>query len=215
MFKRIKEDILMVHLRDPAARSTFEIFFCYSGLHAIWYHLIAHYLWEHGRYFSARLLSSLNRFFTGIEIHPAAKIGQRVFIDHGMGVVIGETTEIGNDVLLYQGVVLGGTSTAKEKRHPTIGDGVVIGSSALVIGNITLGNGSKVGAGSVVLEDVPNGATIVGVPGKIVHEKRKCAMDHEHQKLPDPIDETLKNLIKKQEYLENEISKLKGKNLDN
>lgn len=209
MFKRIKEDILMVHIRDPAARGSFEIFFCYSGLHSIWYHLIAHYLWNKSRCLSARIVSSLNRFLTGIEIHPAAKIGRRVFIDHGMGVVIGETTEVGNDVLLYKGVVLGGTSTVKEKRHPTIGDGVVIGSGALVIGNITLGNGSKVGAGSVVLEDVPDGATIVGVPGKIVQEERKCAMDHEHQNLPDPIDKTLKMLIKKQEYLENEINILK------
>ncbi|MBZ9570877.1 serine O-acetyltransferase [Methanobrevibacter sp. TMH8] len=210
MFDRIREDLLMVRLRDPAARSKFEIFFCYSGLHAVWYHLIAHYLWKHGHCLSARWISTVNRFFTGIEIHPAAKIGRRVFIDHGMGVVIGETTEVGNDVLLYQGVVLGGTSTVREKRHPTIGDGVVIGSGALIIGDIKLGNGSKVGAGSVVLKDVPNGATIVGVPGKIVHEKRPCAMDQEHQKLPDPIDEALKNLIEKQEILEEEINKLKN-----
>ncbi|MBZ9570210.1 serine O-acetyltransferase [Methanobrevibacter sp. TMH8] len=212
MFKRIKEDILMVNLRDPAARSSFEIFLCYSGLHSIWYHLFAHYLWNHGRYLSARIVSSINRFFTGIEIHPAAKIGRRVFIDHGMGVVIGETAEIGNDVILYKGVVLGGTSTIREKRHPTVGDGVVIGSGALIIGNITLGNGSKVGAGSVVLDNVPNGATIVGVPGKIVQEERKCAIDLEHQNLPDPIDKTLQMLLKRQKYLENEIIKLKQDN---
>ncbi|MCL2116569.1 MAG: serine O-acetyltransferase [Methanobrevibacter sp.] len=211
MFKRIKEDILMVHLRDPAAKSSLEVFFCYSGLHAVWCHLVAHYLWDHRHCLSARILSSINRFFTGIEIHPAVKIGRRVFIDHGMAVVIGETSEIGDDVLLYQGVVLGGTSSVTEKRHPTVGNGVVIGSGALIIGNITLGNGSKVGAGSVVLKNVPVGATVVGVPGKIVHEKRKCAIDLEHQKLPDPIDETLQKIMKKQEHLENEINKLKGK----
>ncbi|BBL61116.1 MAG: serine O-acetyltransferase [Methanobrevibacter arboriphilus] len=209
MFKRIKEDLLMVHIRDPAARSSFEIFFCYSGIHAIWYHLISHYLWNHGHYFSARLIASINRFFTGIEIHPAAKVGRRVFIDHGMGVVIGETAEIGDDVLMYQGVVLGGTSTVKEKRHPTVGNGVVIGSGALVIGNIYLGNGSKIGAGSVVLKDVPMGSTVVGVPGRVVHEKRKCAMDQEHQKLPDPVEEKLEKLVEKQEYLEKEIESLK------
>ena len=209
MFDRIKEDLLMVRLRDPAARGSFEIFLCYSGLHAVWYHLIAHYLWNHGYYFLARWLSVASRFLTGIEIHPAAIIGRRVFIDHGMGVVIGETAEVGDDVLIYQGVVLGGTSATKEKRHPTVGNGVVIGAGALVIGNIALGNGSKVGAGSVVLNDVPNCATVVGVPGKVVHEKRKCAMDQEHQKLPDPIDETLKKIIEKQELLEEEINKLK------
>jgi len=211
MFDRIKEDLLMVKLRDPAARGSFEIFLSYSGLHAVWYHLIAHYIWNHGYYFLARLISSVNRFFTGIEIHPGAKLGRRVFIDHGMGVVIGETAEVGDDVLIYMGVVLGGTSNSKEKRHPTIGNGVVIGSGALIIGNITIGNGSKVGAGSVVLEDVPNLATVVGVPGKIVHEKRDCAIDHNHQNLPDPINETLKQLIQKQEFLEEEINKLKNK----
>lgn len=211
MLKRIKEDISMVHHRDPAAKSSIEIFFCYSGLHAVWYHLIAHYLWNHNHCLSARIMSSITRFLTGIEIHPAAKLGRRVFIDHGMAVVIGETAEVGDDVLLYQGVVLGGTSSAKEKRHPTVGSGVVIGSGALIIGNITLGNGSKVGAGSVVLKDVSIGATVVGVPGKVVHEKRKCVMDLEHQKLPDPVDETLKKIIRKQEHLEKEIIKLKEK----
>ncbi|MCL2687336.1 MAG: serine O-acetyltransferase [Methanobrevibacter sp.] len=210
MFNRIKEDILMVHLRDPAARSTGEIFFCYSGLHAIWWHLIAHKLWTHRWFLVARIVSSINRFFTGVEIHPAVKIGRRIFIDHGMGVVIGETSEIGDDVLLYQGVVLGGTSAIKEKRHPTVGNGVVIGSGALVIGNIKIGNASKIGAGSVVLNDVPNGATVVGVPGKVVHEDRECAIDHNHQKLPDPIDETLKEIIKKQEDLEKEIMDIKN-----
>ena len=210
MFERIKEDILMVHLRDPAARSSAEIFFFYSGLHAVWGHLIAHYLWNHDFLFLARMVSTLNRFFTGVEIHPAVKIGRRVFIDHGMGVVVGETAEIGDDVLLYQGVVLGGTSGLKEKRHPTVGNGVVIGSRALVIGNIKLGNASKVGAGAVVLKDVPEGATVVGVPGKVVHENRKCAIDQDHQNLPDPIDEKLKDIIKKQEELEKEIAEIRN-----
>jgi len=213
MFDRIKEDLLMVQLRDPAARGSFEIFLFYSGLHAVWYHLIAHWLWNHGHCLLARWISTTSRFLTGVEIHPAATIGRRVFIDHGMGVVIGETAELGSDVMLYQGVVLGGTSTSKEKRHPTICNGVVIGSGALIIGNITLGNGSKVGAGSVVLSDVPKGATVVGVPGKVVHEERICAIDHDHHKLPDPIDETLKKIIEKQDLLEEELEKLKKREI--
>jgi serine O-acetyltransferase len=212
MFERIKEDITMVRLRDPAARSTAEIVFCYSGLHAIWFHLIANKLWNSKCFFLARLLSHVNRFFTGVEIHPAVKIGRRVFIDHGMGVVVGETAIIGDDVLIYQGVVLGGTSLIKEKRHPTVEEGVVIGAGASVIGNVLLGQGSKVGAGAVVLDDVPPGDTVVGVPGKLVHEDRKCVIDHEHQDLPDPINESLKALLKKQKELEKEIAYLKNKN---
>ncbi|KZX14876.1 serine acetyltransferase [Methanobrevibacter cuticularis] len=211
MFERIKEDITMVRLRDPAAKSTAEIFFCYSGLHAIWVHLIAHRLWNSNNYFLARLLSHFNRFFTGVEIHPAVKIGRRVFIDHGMGVVIGETAVVGDDVIIYQGAVLGGTSLSKEKRHPTVDNGVVIGAGAIVIGNIELGNGAKIGAGAVVLKDVPCGDTIVGVPGRIVHEDRKCHMDQEHQNLPDPVNEALNNIIKKQEDLEKELDILKSK----
>jgi serine O-acetyltransferase len=212
MIKRIKEDMTMVHLRDPAAKSTVEIFFLYSGLHAVWVHLIAHNLWNHNFFFFSRLIAHINKFFTGIEIHPAVKIGRRVFIDHGMGVVVGETAIIGDDVIIYQGVVLGGTSLAKEKRHPTVGDGVVIGSGANVIGNINIGNGSKIGAGAVVLKDVPSGATAVGVPAKIVHEGRKCHMDQEHQDLPDPINETLNSILSKQKELEKEIKLLKSKN---
>lgn len=209
MFNRIREDMTMVHLRDPAARSSAEIFFLYPGLHAVWLHLIANKLWKNSYFFLARLIAHINRFLTGVEIHPAVKIGRRVFIDHGMGVVIGETAIIGDDVLIYQDVVLGGTSLAKEKRHPTIGNGVVIGSGANVIGNIEIGDGSKIGAGAVVLKDVPCGATAVGIPAKIVHEHRKCHMDHEHQDLPDPINETLKAIISKQEELEKEILILK------
>lgn len=211
MFSRIKEDITMVNLRDPAAKSSAEIFFCYSGIHAVWFHLIANKLWENSYFFIARLISAINRFLTGVEIHPAAKLGRRVFIDHGMGVVIGETAIVGDDVLIYQGVVLGGTSNLKEKRHPTVGNGVVIGSGAIVIGNLNIGNGSKIGAGSVVLKDVPDGATVVGIPGKIVHEKRKCAIDQEHNKLPDPINDVLKSIIKKQDLMEKELFNLKNK----
>jgi serine O-acetyltransferase len=161
----MRKDIQMVMERDPAARSTLEVGMLYPGLHAIWLHRIAHALWQHRWVFLAHLISQAGRWLTGIEIHPGAKIGQRVFIDHGMGVVIGETAEIGDDVLIYSGVVLGGRSLSKGKRHPTVGNGVVIGAGALVLGNITLGNGSKVGAGTVVLKDVPAGSTVVGAPG--------------------------------------------------
>ncbi|KZX17581.1 serine O-acetyltransferase [Methanobrevibacter filiformis] len=216
MFERIKEDITMVRLRDPASRSTAEIIFCYSGLHAIWLHLISYKLWNHNYFFLSRLLATINRFFTGVEIHPAVKVGKRVFIDHGMGVVVGETAIIGNDVLIYQGVVLGGTSLIKEKRHPTVEDGVVIGAGASVIGNVVLGKGSKVGAGAVVLEDVPSGDTVVGVPGRNVHrskyDSRKCILDQEHQDLPDPVSEAIKSIREKQEKLEKEIAILKKNN---
>ncbi|MDR2830547.1 MAG: serine O-acetyltransferase [Methanobrevibacter sp.] len=209
MFERMKEDITMIKLRDPAAKSTVEVILCYSGLHAIWLHKIAHRLWNNDHCLSARCLSEINRFITGIEIHPGVKIGKRVFIDHGMGVVIGETTIIGDDVILYQGVVLGGTSLVKEKRHPTVGSGVVIGAGAIVIGNLTLGNGSKIGAGAVVLEDVPPGTTAVGVPSRVVHEDRKCALDQEHQNLPDPIKESINDIHCEIEDLKEEIAILK------
>ncbi|MDR0911916.1 MAG: serine O-acetyltransferase [Methanobrevibacter sp.] len=209
MFNRIKDDIEMAKLRDPAARSTAEIFFCYPGLHAVWVHLIAHKFWNWKLFFWARLISHINRFFTGIEIHPAAQIGKRVFIDHGMGVVIGETTSIGNDVLIYQGVVLGGTSLYKEKRHPTVGNGVVIGAGAKIFGAVTLGAGSKVGGGAVVLKDVPPRDTVVGVPGKNVKEERNCIFDQETQNLPDPVNEAIKDILCKQKELEDEIEKLK------
>ncbi|MDR1819115.1 MAG: serine O-acetyltransferase [Methanobrevibacter sp.] len=211
MFDRMKEDITMIKLRDPAAKSTLEIISCYSGLHAIWMHLIAHKLWNRGNCLSARYLSQVNRFITGVEIHPGVKIGKRVFIDHGMGVVVGETSIIGDDVIIYQGVVLGGTSLAKEKRHPTVGSGVVIGAGAIVIGNLTLGNGSKIGAGAVVLDDVPPGTTAVGVPSRVVHEDRKCALDQEHQNLPDPVKESINDILCEIEDLKEEIAILKKK----
>ncbi len=208
MFERVREDIEMVMLRDPAARSKIEIFFTYPGLHAIWFYTIAHWFWVRSHFFTGSFISALARLLTGIEIHPGARIGRRIFIDHGMGVVVGETAEIGDDVLIYQGVVLGGTSLEKKKRHPTIGSGVVIGSGAKVIGNITIGDCSKVGAGSVVLKSVPRGSTVVGIPGRNVKEKRKCAIDLDHGELPDPVAEVITLILQRQEEMEKQIQAL-------
>lgn len=168
MFERIKEDIASVFSRDPAARNTLEVLTNYPGLHAIWMHRLAHRLWRAKWYWVARSLSTFSRWITGIEIHPGATIGRRFFIDHGMGVVIGETAEIGDDVTLYHGVTLGGTSWNGGKRHPTLKDNVVIGAGAKVLGPITIGEGGKVGSNSVVVKDVPDGATVIGIPGRIV-----------------------------------------------
>jgi serine O-acetyltransferase len=208
MFERIREDIEMVLLRDPAARSKLEIILTYPGLHAIWFYRIANWFWIHGHLFTGRFISALARLLTGIEIHPGAKIGRRVFIDHGMGVVVGETSIIGDDVLIYQGVVLGGTSLERKKRHPTIGSGVVIGSGAKLIGNIEIGDCSKIGAGSVVLRSAPKGSTIVGIPGRNVKEERKCAIDLDHGQLPDPIAEVIKLILERQDEMENQIRAL-------
>ncbi|MEN4017045.1 MAG: serine O-acetyltransferase [Methanobacterium sp.] len=208
MFERIREDIEMVLLRDPAARSKLEIILTYPGLHAIWFYRIANWFWIHGHLFTGRFISALARLLTGIEIHPGAKIGRRVFIDHGMGVVVGETAIIGDDVLIYQGVVLGGTSLERKKRHPTIGSGVVIGSGAKLIGNIEIGDCSKIGAGSVVLRSAPKGSTIVGIPGRNVKEERKCAIDLDHGQLPDPIAEVIKLILERQDEMENQIRAL-------
>ena len=164
----IKEDIQTILAQDPAAKSVLEIILLYSGVQAVWLHRLAHWLWQHQWLFLGRLVSHLNRWLTGVEIHTGAKIGRRVFIDHGMGVVIGETAEVGNDVLIYHGVVLGGTSLAKVKRHPTIGNNVVIGAGAIVLGPITVGDNAKIGAGSVVVRPVPAGATVVGVAAYVV-----------------------------------------------
>lgn len=207
MFERIKEDIKIVFERDPAARNVFEVITSYPGLHAIWIHRIAHFFWNKGSKTLARIISHINRLLTGIEIHPGAKIGRRFFIDHGMGVVIGETTEIGDDVLIYQGVVLGGTSLKKEKRHPTIGNNVVIGAGAILLGPIKVGDGAKIGAGSVVIKDVPEGTTVVGVPARAV-EKREKRIDLDHDKLPDPILKILTLIIEEQEELKNRIKEL-------
>ena len=208
MFERIKEDIQMVMLRDPAARSKLEIFFTYPGIHAIWLYKIAHWFWIRNHFFTGSFISTLTRLLTGIEIHPGAKIGRRVFIDHGMGVVIGETAEVGDDVLIYQGVVLGGTSLERKKRHPTIGSGVVIGSGAKIIGNIQIGDCSKVGAGSVVLKSAPMGSTVVGIPGRNVKEERKCAIDLDHGELPDPVAEVIKLILDRQDEMESQIRAL-------
>lgn len=197
---RLKEDIDTAFREDPAARSAVEVFFCYPGLHAIWAQRISHWLWSKGFKLEARLLSHVFRFLTGIEIHPAAKISRRFFIDHGIGVVIGETAEIGDDVLIYQGVVLGGVSRQKSKRHPTIGNRVVIGAGAVLLGPIKVGDGARIGAGSVVINDVPENSTVVGVPGRIILErpsKKVSGVDLDHNKLPDPVIEVLDRLEKR------------------
>lgn len=189
IFQTLKEDIGIIYKKDPAARNILEVFLCYPGFHALLLHRIAHKLWKWNIPLIPRLMSTFSRFLTGIDIHPGATIGRRFFIDHGMGVVIGETTEVGDDVLLYQGVTLGGTSSKKEKRHPTLKRGVVVGAGAKVLGNITIGNYSKVGAGSVVVNDVPDHATVVGVPGRVVVQKIYNEEDGVlmHNRIPDPI----------------------------
>ena len=209
MFKTLREDVRTVFAEDPAARNILEVVFLYPGLHALWCHRLAHWLWEHRLRFLGRLLSHCARFLTGIEIHPGAKIGRRFFIDHGMGVVIGETAEVGDDVLIYQGVVLGGTSLQKKKRHPTIGNNVVIGSAAILLGPITVGDGARIGANSVVVGSVPPGAVVVGVPGRVVEDRlRTAAMPLEHNKLPDPFSEAIRLILKEQHSLVERIQKL-------
>lgn len=208
MFKTLREDIQTVFAKDPAARSTLEVIFCYPGLHALWLHRLAHFVRQHKFQFLARLLSQINRFLTGIEIHPGAIIGRRFFVDHGAGVVIGETAEIGDDVLLYQGVVLGGTTQKKEKRHPSIGNNVVIGTGAVALGAITIGDGARVGAGSVVIRSVPPGATVVGIPGRIVENRRRPGQDLEHGKLPDPVAEAIAAVLKEQQGMEERLKRL-------
>src|ERR1700687_1713846 len=175
----IREDVASVLEHDPAAKSRLEIYLCYSGLHAVWFYRINHWLWNHCFFLLARWLSQVARFLTGIEIHPGATIGRRLFIDHGMGVVIGETAIVGDDVTIYHGVTLGGTSLQKKKRHPTLGNGVVVGNTSSVLGDIVVGDNSRVGAGSVVLRDVPPHSTVVGVPAHIVYRDGKRAVIHD------------------------------------
>jgi serine O-acetyltransferase len=179
----LRDHIQAIKREDPAAKSSLEILLWYPGLHAVLFHRIAHFFYRHGLYLLARGISHLGRLFTGIEIHPGARIGRRLFIDHGLGVVIGETAEIGDDVLLYQGVTLGGTGSVKGKRHPTIGNRVVVGTGAAVLGNITLGDDVKVGAGSVVVHSVPEGATVVGIPGKVVGTRTEAIGALEHGRI--------------------------------
>ena len=199
------EDIKTVFEKDPAARGVAEVLLCYPGLHAVWVHRAAHKLWELGLYFPARLLSHLARFFTGVEIHPGATIGRRFFIDHGMGVVIGETTEIGDDVLLYQGVVLGGTSLEHKKRHPTLGDGVVVGAGAIVLGAITIGARSRIGAGSVVLHAMPPDTTVFGVPAHSAHGGAAGSEQLDHNKLPDHCGEQMRLIQTQLDALRGEL----------
>ncbi|MCR3921099.1 MAG: serine O-acetyltransferase [Firmicutes bacterium] len=190
---RIKKDIKAIFERDPAAKSVIEVVLCYPGLHALWFHRCAHFLYRHGFVLLPRLISQISRFITGIEIHPGAKIGEGLFIDHGTGVVVGETTEIGDNVTIYQGVTLGGTGKEKGKRHPTIGNNVVVGTGAKVLGPIVVGDNAKIGAGSVVLNNVPTHTTVVGVPGRVViyDGERVPSVDLNHVNLPDPVAEML------------------------
>ncbi|HUV53212.1 MAG TPA: serine O-acetyltransferase [Dehalococcoidia bacterium] len=206
----MREDIRTVFSEDPAARNILEVIFLYPGLHALWMHRIAHWLWTHRIRFFARLLSHFTRFLTAIEIHPGAVIGRRFFIDHGAGVVIGETAEIGDDVLIYQGVVLGGTTLEKKKRHPTLGNNVVIGAAAVLLGPITVGDGARVGANSVVVKSVPPGAVVVGVPARVVEDRQKPVIDLEHGKLPDPFSEAIRLILQEQGSLRERLRKLEG-----
>ncbi|OGS20687.1 MAG: serine O-acetyltransferase [Elusimicrobia bacterium RIFOXYA2_FULL_39_19] len=211
MIKIISEDIKTIFEKDPAARNIIEVLLCYPGLHALWTHRIANKFYKMRFFTLARIISHIGRHFTGIEIHPGATIGKSFFIDHGMGVVIGETAEIGDNCLMYKGVVLGGTTLNKGKRHPTIGNSVVIGSNAIVLGAIKIGNNARIGAGSVVLKDVPKGATVVGVPGRIgLGFSQDLIKQLEHNKLPDPIAEGFNFILKKIEKMEQEIKKLES-----
>jgi len=205
MFQAIREQIQTVFRGDPAAKSAVEIFFCYPGFHAILLHRLGHKLHGAGFTLTARILSQFIRAATGIEIHPGAQIGRRCFIDHGAGVVIGETTEIGEDVLLYQGVTLGGTGKERGKRHPTIGNGVVIGAGAKILGNITIGAHTKVGAGSVVIHSVPANSTVVGVPGRVTRARVDTGDNLEHGNLPDPEGQLIDDLARRIEQLEEQI----------
>jgi serine O-acetyltransferase len=202
-FERMREDVQAVFHNDPAARTTLEVILAYPGVHSIWLHRFAHWLWSHHLKLVARMVSEVSRFFTGIEIHPGATIGRRLFIDHGMGVVMGETTEIGDDVLIYQGVTLGGTSLKKEKRHPTIEDHVMVSAGASVIGPVRIGRGSRIGAGAVVVSSAPPYSTIVGIPGKVIEGEsaRQDVAELEHGHLPDPVARAINNLVEKMNRL--------------
>jgi len=209
----LKNDIQAVFERDPAARNVFEVIFCYPGFHAVQFHRLTHWLWNHRFRFLGRIISQIARFLTGIEIHPGARIGSGFFIDHGMGVVIGETSEVGRNVTLYHGVTLGGTSWKKEKRHPTLGDNVIVGAGASVLGPIKVGDNARIGSGSVVVEDVPPNTTVVGIPGKVVYGKRAeklAAVDLEHGNLPDPTSEAIRCLLDMIHDLQREVRELKG-----
>ena len=210
-FRLMGEDIAAVLKHDPAARSRREVVLLYSGLHAIWWYRIYHGLWKHGWFFLARALSQVSRFLSGVEIHPGATLGRRFFIDHGMGVVIGETAEVGDDVTIYQGVTLGGTSLNPGKRHPTIRDRVVIGGGAKILGNITIGENCRIGAGSVVLRDVPADSTVVGVPGHIIFRNGKRVVITDPKQINDPLSEALAAVATEVKILREQVSRLEGR----
>jgi serine O-acetyltransferase len=217
MLQTLREDIQVVFQRDPAARNIWEVILTYPGFHAILIHRLAHWLWQRGLTTLARFVSHVGRFLTGIEIHPGAKIGRRFFIDHGMGVVIGETAEIGDDVTLYQGVTLGGTSTERIKRHPTIEESVTIFSGAKVLGPVTVGRHSRVGAGSVLVTSVPPHSTVVGIPGKVVKSEAKhtptgkAIIDLNSADLPDPVQRALTTALEQVEQLEKRVNELSAR----
>jgi serine O-acetyltransferase len=212
MLEGIRRDVAAAMERDPAARSRLEVLLCYPGVHALAFHRLAHRLWGAGWIVLARFVSHVSRFVTGIEIHPAARIGAGVFIDHGMGVVIGETAEVQDDVTLYQGVTLGGTSLKREKRHPTLERNVVVGTGAAVLGAITVGEGTRIGAGSVVVADVPPNSVVVGVPGKVIFRDGKRVtprVDLEHGDLPDPLAKAIEQMLDRIHALETEVAALR------
>ncbi|MBD8016672.1 serine O-acetyltransferase EpsC [Planococcus wigleyi] len=210
MFKLLKDDVDVIFEQDPAARNYLEVILTYSGLHAIWAHRLAHFFFKNKLFFIARVISQISRFFTGIEIHPGAVIGRRFFIDHGMGVVIGETCEIGDNVTLYQGVTLGGTGKERGKRHPTLEDNVLVATGAKVLGSIVVGANSKVGAGSVVLKNVPMNSTVVGIPGKVVIQNGvRIKPDLNHQNMPDPVMDKCESMEMKIARLQQEVEELK------
>jgi serine O-acetyltransferase len=207
---RIREDIRSVFERDPAARSWLEVLLCYPGLYAVWTHQFTHWLWRHHLYLAARVLSQFARFFTGIDIHPGATLGRRLFIDHGSGVVIGETAIVGDDVTIYQGVTLGGTGKQKGKRHPTLCDGVFVGNNANLLGDISIGENSRVGAGSVVLIDVPPNSTVVGVPAHVVYREGERVLITDPREIKDPLSDALIALASRVEALEGTAIKPEG-----
>ena len=210
---RLREDINAIFAKDPAARTKLEVLTSYPGLHAIWIHRLAHWFWRHNRFTLARFTSHISRFLTGIEIHPGAQIGRRFFIDHGMGIVIGETAEIGDDVLMYKGVVLGGTSAERGKRHHTIENGAIIGSNAVILGPVTIGACARIGSGAVVIRSVPMDSTAVGVPARVVRGPHMDDPEHpdlQHNKLPDPIAQAFADLNKRVAQLESELTHLRA-----
>ncbi len=206
----LKDDIKAVFDRDPAVRSIFEVIFCYPGFHAMLFYRLSHWLWNKNRTFMGRYVSHIGRFLTGIEIHPGAKIGKGFFIDHGMGVVIGETAEIGENCTLYHGVTLGGTSWAKEKRHPTLGNNVIVGSGAKILGPFKVGDDSKIGSNSVVVKEVPPMATVVGIPGRVVISgEKRIGVDLQHGELPDPVAKAVSCVFDQIQRLEEQVDMLR------